>query len=137
MHLLDDAGDDDGLALIVIESLADEMLLLLGEHRFGERARHQCRARETLHVLLRRNSTSVASKFLPSASFTPSAFTRVFVGVVVGHRRFLALLVGQRIELRRTAAARQAESGVVGAASMTPGISRSIAMSSRTIAKKS
>jgi hypothetical protein len=90
---------------------------------------------ETLHVL-RPELDIGGTEVLAVREFHTQRLHAVFVGVVVGHRRFLTLLVGQRIELRRTATTRQGNlvrrRGIDDA-----GISRSIARSPRTIAKKS
>jgi hypothetical protein len=37
VHLFDDTRDDDGLALVVVKSLADEVVLVFREQRFGKR----------------------------------------------------------------------------------------------------
>ena len=94
MHLFDDADDDERFALVVIEGLADELVLLLGEHGFGERARDHGRAGETLRVL--RPKFDIGGGEVPAVGeLHTQRLHGVIVGVVVRHRRFLALLVGQ------------------------------------------
>ena len=106
MHLLDDAGDDDGFALIVIEGLADEMSFSLGNSASAN-ARVTSAVPGKPCTSFGRIFDIGGAEVLAVGELHTQRLHAVFVGVVVGHRRLLALLVGQGIELGRTAATRQ------------------------------
>ena len=99
VHVLDDADDADGLALVVVEGLA-ERVLAWGTARSAKPWLTMAYGRPALLHPASCSSIIVGSKVVPADSFTPSVLTPCSsVAEVVGGR-VLALLVRQRVEAR-------------------------------------